>query len=180
MTQQNTPASDFSRRSGPAAIGARLRRLSERVDRDAARLYRESGEAFEQRWYGVVRLLYDQDAQSVGELAAALGVSHASVSQIRDGLARAKLIAWDADQRNARLRRLRLTPEGRALAVRLAPLWAALNAAAIDLNAEADDALAAIDRLEDAVARSSLYDRARARLNQTSAINPVTPHPRPR
>ncbi len=182
MTQPDSPSPDFSRRSGAAAIGARLRRLSERIDRDAARLYRESGEIFEQRWYGVVRLLHDRDAQSVGALATTLGVSHASVSQIRDGLARAGLIAWDADPKNVRLRRLRLTPEGQALATRLAPLWSTLNAAAVELNAEADDALAALDRLEDAVDRKSLYDRARSRLDQTGgdAIATDTPHPRPR
>lgn len=182
MTHPESPPSDFSRRSGAAAIGARLRRLSERIDRDAARLYRESGEVFEQRWYGVVRLLHSRDNQSVGALAAALGVSHASVSQIRDGLARAGLITWDADPKNARLRRLRLTPEGHALATRLTPLWSALNAAAVELNAEADDALAALDRLEDAVGRRSLYDRAMSRLDRVEGGTTMAgaPHPRPR
>lgn len=93
-----------------------------------------------------------------------LGVSHASISQIRDGLAKAELITWDTDRRNARLRRLRLTAEGRALAARLSPLWTALNAAAVELNAEAEDALAAIDRLEAVVERRSLYDRVKAKL----------------
>ncbi|PVM90242.1 MarR family transcriptional regulator [Caulobacter radicis] len=165
MTEPLPPPSDFSKGSGAAAIGARLRRLSERIDRDAARLYQESGEAFEQRWYGVVQLLSRQDALSVGDLSAALGVSHASISQIRDGLAKAGLIAWEIDARNARLRRLRLTPKGRDLAARLAPLWAALNAAAIELNDEAANALAAIERLEAALAGTSLYDRVRARLD---------------
>lgn len=164
MTDQLDPPADFSKGSGAAAIGARLRRLSERIDRDAARLYQESGEAFEQRWYGVVQLLSRQDALSVGELSAALGVSHASISQIRDGLAKAELIAWEVDAKNARLRRLRLTAKGRDLAARLAPLWAALNAAAVALNDEAADALAAIERLEAALAGTSLYDRVRARL----------------
>lgn len=164
MTEQHDPSFDFSRRSGAAAIGARLRRLSERIDRDAARLYRESGETFEQRWYGVVQMLSRRDALSVGDLSAALGVSHASVSQIRDGLAKAELIAWDTDRKNARLRRLRLTPKGHDMAARLAPLWAALNSAAVELNAEAHDALAALDRLDDAIARTSLYDRVKAKL----------------
>ncbi|HYE47260.1 MAG TPA: MarR family transcriptional regulator [Caulobacter sp.] len=163
MTPPQASPPDFSRQSGAAAIGARLRRLSERIDRDAARLYRESGEAFEQRWYGVVNLLSQNDALSVGELAARLGVSHASVSQIREGLDRAGLIAWESDPRNNRLRRLRLTASGRALVARLAPLWAALNEAAMELNQEAEDALAAIDRLERAVARRSIYDRVSER-----------------
>lgn len=160
------PSRDFSRNSGAAAIGARLRRLSERIDRDAARLYRESGEAFEQRWYGVVALLGEHGELSVGDLAARLGVSHASVSQIREGLAAAGLIAGEADRSNARLRRLRLTAEGLALRDRLTPLWAALNAAAVELNQEAEDALAALERLEAAATRRSLYDRVRDRLGQ--------------
>ena len=164
MSTSGPLLADVNRQSGAAAIGARLRRLSERIDRDAARLYRESGEAFEQRWYGVVNLLSQRDALSVGELATSLGVSHASVSQIRDGLAKAGLIDWENDPRNARLRRLRLTPAGRALVARLAPLWAALNEAAIELNQEADDALSAIERLETAVARLSIYDRASKRM----------------
>lgn len=164
MTAPPPPSPDFSRQSGAAAIGARLRRLSERIDRDATRLYRESGEVFEQRWYGVVNLLSQQDALSVGELAAHLGVSHASVSQVREGLDRAGLIAWESDSKNARLRRLRLTPSGRALVTRLAPLWGALNEAAIELNKEAEDALAAIDRLERAITRLSIYDRVSKKL----------------
>jgi DNA-binding MarR family transcriptional regulator len=165
MTHPGNPPDDFSRASGAAAIGARLRRLSERIDRDAARIYRESGERFEQRWYGVVHLLSRHDALSVGDLADRLGVSHASISQIRDGLAKAGLIAWDTDKRNARLRRLRLTPEGLAMTQRLAPVWAALNAASVDLDHEAADALAAIDRLEQALGRVSLYDRVRAKIS---------------
>lgn len=174
MTDKSVPTPDFSRQSGAAAVGARLRRLSERIDRDAARLYRESGEVFEQRWYGVVALLVRQDALSVGEMATALGVSHASVSQIRDGLSRAGLIEWDVDARNARLRRLRLTPEGRALVDRLAPLWEALNDAATELNLEAGDPLDAIDRLESAVARRSLFDRVLEKRSQDPGRGPST------
>jgi hypothetical protein len=43
-------------------------------------------------------------------------------------------------------------------------VWEALAAAAIDLNAESGDALAALDRLETAVSRQSLYDRVMARM----------------
>lgn len=151
-------------RSGASAIGARLRRLSERIDRDAGRLYEDMGFVFEQRWFSVVNLLMTSGPLSVGELATALRVSHASVSQIRAGLADAGLIAWDVDAANARLRRIRLTPAGEERVRRLAPLWEALAAAAIDLNAESGDALAALDRLETAVSRQSLYDRVKARM----------------
>ncbi|MDG2523643.1 MarR family transcriptional regulator [Caulobacter segnis] len=166
MTARSDDPSGYTTKAGAAAIGARLRRLSERIDRDAARLYAESGVAFEQRWFGVVNLLSLYETLTVGELAAALGVSHATVSQVRAGLETAKLIAWDADKTNPRQRRLRLTPAGRDVAARLAPLWAALSETAVELNDEAQDALAALDRLEQATLRLSLYDRVKARLAQ--------------
>ena len=43
---------DFPSRSGGAAIGARLRRLSDRIDREADGLYAAFGIDFEQRWFG--------------------------------------------------------------------------------------------------------------------------------
>jgi DNA-binding MarR family transcriptional regulator len=155
---------DYTTRAGAAAVGARLRRLSERIDRDAARLYAELGVDFEQRWFGVVNQLRLHDALSVGRLAEELGVSHAAVSQVRAGLEKAGLIAWEADRSNARLRRLRLTAKGLALVETLEPFWRALSDAAVELNEEAGDAVAALERLEAATGRQSLYDRVRARL----------------
>lgn len=164
MTGSGDDPRDYTTRAGASAIGARLRRLSERIDRDAARLYAESGVVFEQRWFGVVNLLHLRGTLTVGELAAELGVSHATVSQVRAALDKAGLIAWDADRSNARMRRLRLTPAGQETAGRLEPLWRALSEAAVDLNDEAGDAVAALDRLETAAGRVSLYDRVRSRL----------------
>ncbi|EJL30380.1 transcriptional regulator [Caulobacter sp. AP07] len=154
----------YTTRAGAAAIGARLRRLSERIDRDAGRLYAEIGVDFEQRWFGVLNLLSLFGPLSVGELAAALEVSHVAVSQVRQALTAAGLISWEADARDGRRRALRLTDQGQALVERLAPLWRALAEAAVELDQEAEAALAALERLERALARRSLLDRARDRL----------------
>jgi DNA-binding MarR family transcriptional regulator len=166
MADDPPPSGDYIQRSGAAALGARLRRLSERIDRDAGRLYAELDERFEQRWFGVLNQLERNGPRSVGELAAALGVTHVSVSQVRQALVAEGLVAEDRDPRDGRSRVLRLTDDGQALARRLAPAWSALSAAAIALNAEAGDALAALDRLEAALDRASILDRARRALEQ--------------
>lgn len=157
-------AEDYTHRSGAAALGARLRRLSERIDRDASRLYAELDVRFEQRWFGVLNQLVLHGSRSVGELAAALGVTHVSVSQVRQALVAEGLVAEDRDPRDGRSRVLRLTEAGQALVLRLTPAWTALAAAAVELNAEAQDALAALDRLETALDRASILDRARRAL----------------
>lgn len=168
MADEAPPESgDYTLRSGAAALGARLRRLSERIDRDAGRLYAELDVRFEQRWFGVLNQLTLNGPRSVGELAAALGVTHVAVSQVRQALVAEGLVAEDRDPRDGRSRVLRLTDDGLALTRRLAPAWKALSAAAVALNAEAQDALAALERLEAALDRSSILERARQALGES-------------
>ena len=147
------------RKTKGAAIGGQLRRLSERMDGDAAKAYAAYGVAFEQRWFGVLDQLVRKGPLTVGEIAAALGITHASVSQSRQSLEAAGYVAVETDPQDARRRRLALTKPGRALAKRLAPLWEAFDRAAMALNAETQDAAAALERLEAALERRTLADR---------------------
>lgn len=62
-----------------AAIGALLRRISDRVERDANRVYARLGVSFEQRWMGVLDLLARQGPMSVKDLANSLKISDPSV-----------------------------------------------------------------------------------------------------
>lgn len=155
---------DYTRKYGPAAIGARLRRLSESIDEDAGRIYAELGIDFQQRWVGILEQLHERGAQSVGELAASLGIRHSSVSQTRRSLEEAGLVESQVDPQDGRSRLLRLSAGGKELVRRLQPLWKILNAASLELDAEADHVIAALDRLDRALARLSLYDRVRQKL----------------
>jgi DNA-binding MarR family transcriptional regulator len=160
---------DYSRRLGGAALGARLRRLSETIDGDATRSYDTLGISFEQRWFGVLNQLVLHGPLTVGELAARLRITHVSVSQTRASLEKAGLAHTTADPEDARRRRLALTSAGEALVDKLRPLWRALEAAALDLDTEAQAVTAALDRLEDALARRSLYQRVLDHLAEETA-----------
>lgn len=153
---------DYARGKGGAALGARLRRLSERIDREAAQVYAERGIKFEQRWYGVLNQIVLREPVAVTSVAGALRISHVSVSQASSSLERAGLISFVADPADGRRRLLTLTASGRALVTKLRPLWATLDAVAEQLNTEAGDIVALLDRLEDALAARSLRDRVRA------------------
>ncbi|MDY7233329.1 MarR family winged helix-turn-helix transcriptional regulator [Hyalangium rubrum] len=157
---------NFTDKAGAAAVGARLRRLSERIDREATELYAELGVKFEQRWFGTMNLLDLYGPLTVGELAQALGITHVSVSQTRDSLQRSGLTTSDVDPSDGRRRTVRLTKEGKALVARLKPLWTALSQAAAELDQEAGDVLAALERLERALERSSLSERVRRLLRK--------------
>jgi MarR family transcriptional regulator, organic hydroperoxide resistance regulator len=155
---------DYTRKYGPAAIGARLRRLSESIDEDAGRIYVDLGIDFQQRWVGILEQLHDRGAQPVGELAASLGIRHSSVSQTRRSLEEAGLVESEVDPKDGRSRLLRLSSRGKGLVRRLQPLWKILNATSLELDQEADHVIAALDRLDRALERLSLYDRVRQKL----------------
>src|SRR5688500_13916709 len=71
---------DYPKSVGGVALGARLRRLSEAIDRDATRAYSSLGIKFEQRWFGVLNQLALNGPMSVSEIASALRITRASVS----------------------------------------------------------------------------------------------------
>jgi len=158
------PIADYNQQQGGASIGARLRRLSERIDRDANRVYASLGLEFEQRWMGTLNQLHLNGRMSVNDIAAALGISHPSVSQTRRSLLDVGLIAEHADPDDGRRRTLALTAAGKALVARLLPVWAALDVAALALNAEAGDLVSGLTGLDRALNRQSLFERVSAEL----------------
>ena len=164
---QPIPAADYPLASRGGALGARLRRLTERIDRDAGRIYAEAGVDFEQRWFGVLNQLVLKGPLSVSDLAQVLGIAQASVSQTRQSLEGAGLIRWEKDARDGRRRTLHLTDKGQDLVAQLTPLWRLLAEVAAELDAEADDTVAALDRLDAALNRNSLYDRVARRRRET-------------
>lgn len=150
---------DFNRSVGRKALGARLRRLSEQMDRDATRVYAARNIAFEQRWFGPLNQIVRNGPLAIGEIAERLGITHASVSQAARSLAAAGLVEAITDAKDARRRVLSLTSAGRAQVRELASLWAAFDDAAATLDEEAGGVVPILDRLDDALARMSLFDR---------------------
>lgn len=157
---------DYNRSWGGAALGARLRRLSERIDREAAAVYTREGVHFEQRWMGVLRLLSEREGLSVKDIAEALVITHPSVSQTRRSLQDAGLITDRPDPNDARRRILELTEAGAAFVARVRPIWLALMEVAEDLDREAQDVITPLNRLDDALERRSLFDRTLDKLSR--------------
>lgn len=153
---------DYSRSKGGIALAARLRRVSERLDRDGTRVYAAHGIVFEQGWYGVLRQIIERGPSTVGEIASAMRVSHVAASKASRSLERAGYVQSSSSDSDKRRRLIELTDEGRALSRRLTPLWEAFNAAAAELNQEADDIVRLLDKLDDALDARSMFDRVAA------------------
>jgi len=157
-------SSDYSREAGGQALAARLRRLSERIDREATQVYVAQDMDFEQRWYGLLNQLILNGPMAIGQIAAALGITHVSVSQASRSLEAAGIVSSAAAPGDARRRQLSLTAKGDDLVARLSPIWQALNEVAEELNAEAGDVVRVLNRLDDALGRKSLFDRVAEKL----------------
>lgn len=158
---------DITRRYGPAAIGGRLRRLSESIDEDARVIYAELNISFQQRWVGMLEELAKRGPCSVGELAESLGIRHSSVSQTRRSLEEEGLVEAADDPDDARSRKLRLSPAGKKLVQKLEYVWDVLNQASVEVDEEAGHVVAALDRLDEALRRKSLYERVHEKFTAT-------------
>ena len=155
---------DYPRSARGGALAARLRRASAAIDADATRVYAALGVTFEQRWFGVLDALSQEETLTVNELAAFLGVSHAAVSQTRQSLEQGGLIVSVPDPDDARRRKLALTTEGLKLVQRLRPVWTALAEVAEELDREAGEITRRLDQLEKALGRKSLFERIMSRV----------------
>lgn len=160
---------DYSRSFRGQALAARLRRASDQLDRDGTRVYAARSVRFEQRWYGILRQLIANGPMSVGAIAKVLRITHVSVSEASRSMEKAGIVISAVSPEDGRKRNLVLTDQGRALADQLAPLWDAFNAAADELNTEAGDLVALLDRLDDALARKSMFDRINDHLASLTA-----------
>ena len=155
---------DYVKAKGAAAFGTRLRRLSERLDRQVQGLYRDRDSAFQPRWFAVVSALREKGVLSVGELAALLGITHAAISQLRRELIAADLLRAKPDPKDARRQLLELSPHGKRTVTKLQPLWQAIAAATEALCREvAPGLLENLDALEAALEREPMAKRVRLR-----------------
>jgi DNA-binding MarR family transcriptional regulator len=90
------------------------------------------------------------------------------VSQARQSLEEAGIIETQEHPSDARQRHLALTHAGSKLIRHLNPIWRAMSVAALEVDAEADNAVAALDRLDKVLARQSMFDRIVEKLSRAS------------
>ena len=150
---------DYSKEARCTVLGARLRRLSDQIDRDCGKVYALNGVIFEQRWFGVLKQLQLNGPLSVGNLATLLGITHVSVIQTCQSMKKAGLISSTNSPQDARVRHIRLTKKAQTLIRELDPLWEKIGEAGEKLNEEAGDVVALLDRLDEALKQKSLLDR---------------------
>ena len=161
---------DFYEQTGSAALGSRLRRLSEQMTRQAADVYALYRLPFEPRWFPVFYAVAERPGQAVGELAHHIGHTHAAVSQVVKELGKHGLVSIERGAADQRRSAVALTEKGAAL-------WPALQEQAADVRQATEALLAesrhnlwlAIGEVEHALAQHSLAHRVKAVRSQRVA-----------
>jgi MarR family transcriptional regulator, organic hydroperoxide resistance regulator len=158
---------DFIQKKGVAALGTRLRRLSERLDRDVREIYVAQGVTFEASWFPVIAALHECGPLSVTELADITGVSQPAISQIRKRIEAAGYVQARAAEIDLRRHELSLTNSGRRLVDTLTPVWQAVAEASAALCRDAaPNLLQELDALERQLDAAPMHKRVAKKLNQ--------------
>lgn len=105
---------DFYDRIGVAALGSRLRRLGDKLADEAAQVYSLYGTDLQPRWFPVVHVLGEREAESVTAIAEEIGHTHASVSQIVSEMVAQGHAVQQKGRKDGRKTYVSLTPKGRA------------------------------------------------------------------
>jgi DNA-binding MarR family transcriptional regulator/N-acetylglutamate synthase-like GNAT family acetyltransferase len=154
---------DFYSRTGKMALGSRLRRLSERLAEDAAKIYALYNVALDPKWFPVFYVLSKQESASITEIAQMIGHSHPSVSQIVKEMGKRGLITTEKASQDARISVVKLSDSGRQLIPRIEKQYIDVTQAIEALLSETQhDLWSAIEEVEFLLNHQGIFERVQA------------------
>lgn len=151
---------NFFQRTGPMALGSRLRQMSERMTQEAARIYGLYELDIEPRWFPVLYSLRQQEGQSVAQLAEDIGHSQASVSQVIKEMAKQDYITITKGTTDARKTIITLSEKSRQQLPALDTQMQDVSTAVDLMMAQTQHNLwKALDELDYQLDQQGLFDR---------------------
>jgi DNA-binding MarR family transcriptional regulator len=150
--------------SGLLAISTRLQRLSERLRKDGALIYKAYGIDFEPKWFPVIYTLHFKPLLSIVEIASEIGYTHPSTISLLKELEKQKLIRSRKDKVDERKRLIQLTDKGNALIEQMKPVWEIMTAAIAEFTDTRNHLMKAIIETEEQLDQQSFLQRARRHL----------------
>jgi DNA-binding MarR family transcriptional regulator len=143
---------DLMKDLGALAFGSRLKRLSDKIMRQASGVYQSYALDFEPKWFPLFYLLSQQTEMGIMEIADNLGITHPAVIQIAKELEKKRWITSVKSKSDGRKRILTLTKKGKELLPQLRDIWEKIrqvNEALIQSHQH--NLLLAMDEMENAL-----------------------------
>ncbi|QNL48540.1 MarR family transcriptional regulator [Olivibacter sp. SDN3] len=131
---------DFYQRLGYLILGSRLRRLSESYIGEINKVYQSLDISFDTSWFPFFYVLSNQKEVSLIDLSQQLQISHSSVSQMINNLRKKALVKTIKDPKDARIKLVTLSIEGKKLLKKIKPVWQAIENS-LQLLEQRDDSL---------------------------------------
>lgn len=152
--------------SGYLFLGTRMKRLAERLQADATRLFEAAGHGDLLPAFNAILFVLDQEgALSIGEISERVGISQPAVTRTVSTLAGRDLVRLEPSPQDQRLRIVHLTDQGCRTVARLkGSAWLTVGRAAENLCREAgeENVLETLGALEAALAAKGLPARTQA------------------
>lgn len=143
-------------------LGSRMKRLAERMQADAYRIFKANGHGdLQPAFYAVLASLDDQDGLMISEIVDRLGISQPAITRSVSGINENGLITLEQDANDQRVKIVRLTEKGRALIADLkTTAWRDITSAATDLCRGVEgDVISVLSTLETRLAEAPLDKR---------------------
>ncbi|MDJ0590312.1 MAG: GNAT family N-acetyltransferase [Pleurocapsa sp. MO_226.B13] len=153
---------DFYSQVGKLALGSRLRRLSEMLTEDAAKVYDLYEVPLDPKWFPVFYVLSHKEEASITEIAQIIGHSHPSVSQIIKEMKQKGLVITDKSTKDARVNIAKLSNAGRQLISKIEKQYLDVTQAVENLLLQTQhDLWNVIEEMEFLLAEKNFFERVR-------------------
>jgi ribosomal protein S18 acetylase RimI-like enzyme/predicted DNA-binding transcriptional regulator len=145
---------------GLLALGSRLRRLSDQIMADGAKVYAQSGIDFDPKWFPIFRLLSTSAPLGIMEISSMLDISHPYAIQLVKALEKKGLVVNVVNKNDARKRAIGLSERGEEVLKKLEPLWKDIEGAMENMFRETNNNLFTnIIQLENTFEEKPFYQR---------------------
>jgi len=153
---------EFFDKVGTAAIGSRLRLLTEKITEDASHIYKLYDIELQPKWFPVFYVLSNGEEKTVTEIAKEIGHSHPSVSKILSEMTKEKLIAEKKDKTDGRKTIVKLSKKGLDITLKIKNQYVDIENAIAQISAQTkNDLWKAIEEWEFILEQKSLLRRVK-------------------
>jgi len=148
------------------ALGSRLKRLSDSLMKEVAKIYMNLGIDFDPYHMPVFKLISEQDALTIGEISNLLNVTQPAVTQYIHILERKKMILSKTGKIDKRKKRVSLSTLGTSMLQDLRPVWKVIDAELklLTHNASNKSLLEHVTFIENETKKESLSNKILAKL----------------
>ena len=149
------------------ALGSRLKRLSDSLMKEVAKIYNHLSLDFDPYHMPVFKLISEQNELSIGEISDLLNVTQPAVTQYINALERKKMILCKVGKIDKRKKKVSLSTFGETMLHELRPIWKVIDAELklLTHNAENKTLLDHITFIENETKKESLSTRILLKIN---------------